>query len=266
MMTNGVSGAQSAGSSQSIGAQKALDRDAFLKMLITQLQYQDPLEPMQDKDFIAQLAQFSSLEQMEKLNMAFDSVGRAGDASKAFGMAGKWIDYVSPETGDMVTGKVSGVAFVNGMPMLSVGSTTVDLSAVSRVYDGLASMGQGRTAAQAFSLIGKTVDYVDASDTQRMLTGKVDSVSLVDGLPVLNIGSASIDFANVLGVHQGADLLDQNEALNLALAMAGRQVEYIGSDSTVHTGKVTNVSIANGWPKLQVDLELIDPGDIVKVF
>jgi len=51
-----------------------LNRDDFLKLLVTQLRYQNPLEPMDNKEYIAQLAQFSSLEQMQNLNMQLASL------------------------------------------------------------------------------------------------------------------------------------------------------------------------------------------------
>lgn len=59
-----------------IGANKKndLDKDAFLRLLTTQLANQDPLNPMEDREFIAQLAQFSSLEQMQNLNKSVSNL------------------------------------------------------------------------------------------------------------------------------------------------------------------------------------------------
>ena len=63
---NGVSGPAA--------GQQELDRTAFLSLLLTQLSNQDPLEPMKDEDFIAQLAQFSSLERLEEISASMNTL------------------------------------------------------------------------------------------------------------------------------------------------------------------------------------------------
>lgn len=64
-----------------------LNKDDFLKLLITQLRHQNPLEPMDNKEYIAQLAQFSSLEQMQNLNLQLanlSAISTIGKTAKAF--------------------------------------------------------------------------------------------------------------------------------------------------------------------------------------
>ncbi|MEO8453005.1 MAG: flagellar hook capping FlgD N-terminal domain-containing protein [Gemmatimonadota bacterium] len=60
-----------AAATQTAGDRKAIGKDDFLKLLVTQLQHQDPLSPLQPDQFAAQLAQFTSVEQLTKLNDAF---------------------------------------------------------------------------------------------------------------------------------------------------------------------------------------------------
>ena len=134
MTTTAVSSALPSTDVASNSDVSSLGQDAFLKLLITQLRNQDPMSPMADQDFIAQLAQFSSLEQMQQLNSGFDALGKSAAATQAFAMIGKTIDYADPSTGSALTGLVGGASFVDGWPQLRVDSTLVDLSDVLAVY------------------------------------------------------------------------------------------------------------------------------------
>lgn len=134
METSAVTSASSTTDSVVTNGTKSLDRDAFLKLLITQLRNQDPMKPMEDQAFIAQLAQFSSLEQMQKLNQGLESMGQNSAAAQAFALIGKTVDYLDSATSSFVTSKVDSVSFVDGQPLLDVGDAQVELSAVVKVY------------------------------------------------------------------------------------------------------------------------------------
>ena len=77
--------------------QQNLGRDDFLKILITQLSYQDPTAPMQDKDFIAQMAQFSSLEQMTAMAKDFARLTAMIGSNEASTSLGKNVEVVEGE-------------------------------------------------------------------------------------------------------------------------------------------------------------------------
>ena len=65
---------QTANPTQSSASQDTLGRDAFLNLLVTQLQHQDPTQPQADGEFLAQLATFSSLEQLQQLNKKIEAL------------------------------------------------------------------------------------------------------------------------------------------------------------------------------------------------
>jgi flagellar basal-body rod modification protein FlgD len=78
-------------------AQQNLGKDDFLKILITQLSYQDPTSPMEDKEFIAQMAQFSTLEQMTSMAKDFSTLTSMLMGNEASTALGKNVELMEGE-------------------------------------------------------------------------------------------------------------------------------------------------------------------------
>ena len=88
-------------------AQQSLGKDDFLKILITQLWYQDPTAPMQDKEFIAQMAQFSTLEQMTGMAKDFSKLTAMISGSEASSSLGKSVELLNGD--EFIQGEVKAV-------------------------------------------------------------------------------------------------------------------------------------------------------------
>jgi len=73
MQVSNVDNSSAASALSGVPANQNLDKEAFLQLLVTQLKNQDPLSPMDNTEFVAQLAQFSSLEQLSNMNSSLQS-------------------------------------------------------------------------------------------------------------------------------------------------------------------------------------------------
>jgi flagellar basal-body rod modification protein FlgD len=126
---------QTTTTSQSTQTDPLLGKDAFLQLMMTQLQHQDPLNPSQDPtQFINQLAQFTTLEQ--ETNIAQSAAQTAGEqtASTALALLGHTVTYTDQTTGASVTGLVQKVDFSSSGPSLTVaGVSGIDPATVSEV-------------------------------------------------------------------------------------------------------------------------------------
>jgi flagellar basal-body rod modification protein FlgD len=112
----------------------------FMNLLATQLKNQDPLDPAKNDEMLAQLAQFSSLEQMQNLNdnivglaVLQQSNALMQQLTDASALMGKDVQYTNPESGSDVWGKVESVRIVDGMAVLRIDGKDVPLTAVNEI-------------------------------------------------------------------------------------------------------------------------------------
>ena len=147
----------------------SLGKDDFLKMLVTQLSNQDPLKPMDDTAFVAQMAQFSSLEQMQNMNAATL-------ATQANGMIGNNVTWANADN-EVFQGVVKGVSIVSGQSKLIVEVDAITYSSFM--------------PTQTTDLLNKKVSWVD--DDKVTHSGVITKAEMVNG--ALSIVASSVDSA-----------------------------------------------------------------------
>lgn len=135
-----------------------LGKDAFLSLLITQMQHQDPLEPTKNEDFLAQMAQFSSLEQMQNLNTS-------STMQQAYSLIGKTIIGAASNivTGELeaVKGIVDSVTLKSGAAYLMVDGKELELSKVEAVLNDDTTEARGELVT-AIEKINETLKSIEA--------------------------------------------------------------------------------------------------------
>ena len=111
--------------------QNELGKDDFLKLLITQLQKQDPTDPMENQEFIAQMAQFSSLEQMTNLSTSFAKMASFISSQEAASTLGKTVEL---NVGDTTTTGIVEGATRGENPQILVNGMYYTLDKIAAIY------------------------------------------------------------------------------------------------------------------------------------
>jgi flagellar basal-body rod modification protein FlgD len=159
MSIQGINGTDTTTSSSATTGlpQSQLDKSAFLTLLVSQLKSQDPLAPTDNKAFIAQLAQFSSLEEAQKLNdnilglaVLQQTNALMAQLTQSSALIGKQVKYIDPETELEQQGEVSSVKISEGLAMLAIGGKDVPLGNLIEIT--------GSTATGSETTAGETAD------------------------------------------------------------------------------------------------------------
>src|SRR3954471_6361577 len=169
-----------------------LGKDDFLKLLMTQLQNQDPSKPMEDTDFIAQMAQFSSLEQMTNMTSTFGEFVKQQQQSQMIAynqFVGKeitWHKLNDLEDGtteiEEGTGKITSIQFKDDRILFNLeDGNQLEPENISQVN---ASTNESNML-QASMMIGKTVTYIN--DSNQEVSTLIKSVSFKNGLTTFQL-------------------------------------------------------------------------------
>jgi flagellar basal-body rod modification protein FlgD len=124
-----------AASTQAAGGKNAeLGKDQFLKLFVAQLQHQDPMNPMQDQDFMGQMASFSTLEQVTNMAKANEAMASSLSISQSVGLIGRTVTWTDA-AGATQTGRVEKVNHTEGgKTVLTVNGTEgVDPSKITQI-------------------------------------------------------------------------------------------------------------------------------------
>jgi flagellar basal-body rod modification protein FlgD len=101
-----------------------LGKDDFLKLLVSQLQHQDPMNPVDDKDFMGQMAQFTSVEQLTNMATSIDRMSTASQSTQSIALIGKTVTW-KKEDGSSGEGVATSVSFKDGAISISVGEDQI---------------------------------------------------------------------------------------------------------------------------------------------
>lgn len=151
-------------------AYSALGKDEFLQLLVTQMQYQDPLNPTSDTEFIAQMAQFSSLEQMQNLNSSFS-------VYKAYELVGKEVS--GTVNGTVIEGVVDAVRNQSDGQYAVIGDSLVSIDKITKVKNNteISSELLERMDNDTELLTYMATFLADMVDKVDKLNGKLDNLS-----------------------------------------------------------------------------------------
>ena len=125
---------------QQASAAFGLDFQSLLRIILTQLTYQDPLKPMDNFQFVSQLAQFSQIQQGQTANERLDTLVASQATAQATSLLGAKVDV--PAGTATLTGKVIAVTFDNGSPRITLQTTdnqtisNISISSISQVRKG----------------------------------------------------------------------------------------------------------------------------------
>ena len=253
-----------------------LDREAFLMLLVTQMQHQDPLNPMDDRDFLAQMAQFSALEQQQhmtrsmELQQAYSMIGKnvlahfVCDTSNQLMEANGPVVHVRRVNSQIFLGVVTETPTFNnygqmitneaGNPVTEIRVVEVPLDRVNLVEDEhmmhlqLQGILNGVANARDIGLIGRYIQaftFDEDGEPSGFIEGQVEFVRFLGQRSVLMVNGHEVFDDEILSISDGPLVLGQT--------IRGRCWAQSGNGFVEVEGEIRGINVSNGRAFVNVD-------------
>jgi len=170
---------------------QALGKQDFLKLLVAQLRYQDPLNPMDNAEFMSQTAQFSMLEELQNMSSLIEGSAFVQKVTQAAAMVGMRAQVYDPVTGELTTSPITGVTIQDGDVYFIINEIAYRFEEIVEVYGRQEAM--TNELEYALGLIGKKVTVEDDNGIKR--SGTVWAVEQHDDKPYVRISDVDGRFA-----------------------------------------------------------------------
>lgn len=262
-------------------AQQVPDYDAydnmklgdFVKLLTTEMQNQDPMNPMDNSEILQQISQIRAIASNDKMSTTLTSLKLQQDMVSGSAMLNQTVKAVDTN-GVSVTGKVDKVTLTDNKVQLHIGEHTVDLTSIAeinpsensddQIAQSLASLQRQQDIASGNALLNQEVTGKDAQGNA--VSGKVEKVTVSGNEVKLQIGDKSIGLENVSEVNGSTIAAIQNEQnLISGSALMYRLITGKNTKGETITGYVDQVSVDGEKVQLHIGENIIDLDNVTNI-
>lgn len=232
---------------QANGASQELDGDAFLMLMLEQLKHQDPMNPMDNTEMLAQQAQFTQIQELQKMNEAINTNNTIQQANS---LVGKTVQVIDPNnTSRLITGLVTSANFAGDTVTVTVNGTEYPLGLVTAVTDGASATPneilEGKKLSELSNAPGITEGYVTLTVQDNSYKKKNTEIKITGNMTVKEL----INEFNKAGVDatlsNGIITIDKGNNKNITLSQGKANASTVQPSNLLEKMQMFQTEIGN---------------------
>jgi flagellar basal-body rod modification protein FlgD len=169
-----------------------LDLGQFIKLLVAEMQNQDPMNPMDNSEILQTISQIKAIASNDKMTNTLSAMQLQQNMASAGMLLNQTVKGLS-DNGDTIVGKIDKVSVAGGKVQLHIGDETLDLKNIAEIDGNAVQLEQN--LASGNSLMNRIIKGLNAAGG--LVTGKVNKISVEDNQVQLHVGAEKLDMRNV---------------------------------------------------------------------